>query len=411
MPQKYQPAWVMYKEQMDFLCYGDALWEPAPTSDYTRIKIGDVGFIRRGQFNLMFSAGSPLGLRQLGVDVPITFEELDVETRPSGQPRQPGCLRTPTVRPIGADLAGTAFTPLSPEHDTSFSFELTGGHGAALVTRSPTYRKDCRLEAAFETYTKRHYESWVAFARDKQYGNDIQPFLVSGVDMARDFAMVAYSNEDTSLGSDSAADILMFPSASASFRGTWRTRCSPHTNHGPQQCSPPHEQVILPSQSGDAEGATNEFNQCVFVRYYTMCSRKRWAIFSKTVLMRAGAGPHDLGSGDNRGDAHPELMVQYGAEPTTSSDEDLGGDEDPIDDGTDSEPDIVVRNMPYEEERDSWHAIAGYVFQNSNATSVLMHHRDLAEIRAVTDLNDISSILAMKRPRIVVDEGGGQPTP
>ncbi|KAF9647851.1 hypothetical protein BDM02DRAFT_3116313 [Thelephora ganbajun] len=133
--------------------------EPAPTSDYTRIKIGDVGFIRRGQFYLIFSAGSPLGLRQLGVDVPITFEQLDVETRASGQPRPPGCLRTPTVRPIGADLSDTEFTPLSSEHGINFSFELTGDRGAALVTRHSAYRKDCLLEAAFETYTKRHYES------------------------------------------------------------------------------------------------------------------------------------------------------------------------------------------------------------------------------------------------------------
>ncbi|KAF9649107.1 hypothetical protein BDM02DRAFT_3095227 [Thelephora ganbajun] len=312
--------------------------EPAPTSNYTRINIGDVGFIRRGQFHLIFSAGIPLGLRQPGVDVPITFEELDVGPLTSSEPRPSGCLRTPSVRPIGGDLVDTEFTPLSSEHGINFSFELAGDRGAALVTRYSTYRDDCLLEAAFETYTKRHYESWVTFARQKQYGNDIRPVLVSGLDMTRDFAMVAYSNEGASLGSDSTTTVPMFASSSASFRGTWRARCLPRTNHGPQPRAPPSRgQAIL----------TNGFNQCVFVRYYTIRSREWWALFFQKRLMRAGAGPHDLGSGDNRGGAYPELTVQYGAEPTTSGDEDLGNNEDAIDGGTDSGSDIVVRNTPY----------------------------------------------------------------
>ena len=86
--------------------------EPAPTHNYPRINIGDVGFIRRGQFHLLFSAGSPLGDRRLGDDVPATFEELTVGTPVSGQPRLPGCLRTDAVREIGAGLAATVSTTL-----------------------------------------------------------------------------------------------------------------------------------------------------------------------------------------------------------------------------------------------------------------------------------------------------------
>jgi len=86
--------------------------EPAPTQNYTRINVGDVGFIRRGQFNLLFSAGSPLGERKLGDDVPLTFEELDVGTPVSGEPRRPGCLHTPAVQHIGARLETAGFTSL-----------------------------------------------------------------------------------------------------------------------------------------------------------------------------------------------------------------------------------------------------------------------------------------------------------
>ena len=68
--------------------------EPAPTSQYTHVSIGDVGFIRGGRFHLLFSAGSPLGERERGVDVPSTFEQLTVGTPESNQPRRPGCVGT-----------------------------------------------------------------------------------------------------------------------------------------------------------------------------------------------------------------------------------------------------------------------------------------------------------------------------
>ena len=214
------------------------------------------------------------------------------------------------------------------------------------MTKYQTYRKDSLVESAFERYTKRHYESWVTFARHKDYGNDVRPILVSGFDMTKDFAMVAYSNESISLESDLTITVPTLASASASVWGTWRTRCSPHTNCGPQQCSPtPCRQAIDPpsSQSADERSIPNEFNQCVFIRYYTMRSRK-W-MFPKVI--RAGAGPHDLGSGDNKGDTLPELTMQPDVEPTISGNEDPRGQWGPTTDDTDSGSDIVVRNTPY----------------------------------------------------------------
>ena len=57
-----------------------------------------------------------------GRDVPSTFEELDVGTLASGQPRRPGCLHTPTVRQVGAGLDATGFTTLYvPSLAPSFS--------------------------------------------------------------------------------------------------------------------------------------------------------------------------------------------------------------------------------------------------------------------------------------------------
>ena len=201
------------------------------------------------------------------------------------------------------------------EPGVRFSFELTEKQGAALVTKYPTYREDIEHESAFEEYTKRHYESWVSFARNTRHGNDIKPVLVTGVDMTRDFAMIAYANNSASLLSEFTTSVPLVGSASASAWGTWRTDGLVHTNCGPQVCSPPS-----PSNTSGAilAGATqtdeNEYNQCVFIRYYTM--RKRALMFPK--IIKAGAGPHDLGSGNNRDETSPELMLE--SESDTDSD-------------------------------------------------------------------------------------------
>ena len=231
------------------------------------------------------------------------------------------------------------------EPGANFSFELTEDRGAALVTKYSTYRVDTLVEDACKEYTERHYKSWVEFARNKRYGKDVHPVLVTGFDATRDFAMVAYSHEGTSLESDLTITVPALASASASLWGTWHTRCSPHTNYGPQEYGPISlgRTTELPSpQSTEAETIPTEFNQCVFIRYFTM----RWsmAIFPKVI--RAGAGPHDLGSGDNTSDAFQKLTIQPDAGHSAGSDDDLEGQPGPSTDDDGSKPKIVVHNIP-----------------------------------------------------------------
>jgi len=131
----------------------------------------------------------------------------------------------PRCRPIPRTIHPPSFSKKKknisrlPKHGTKFLFELTGDRGAALVTRHQTISEDASLETAFEVYTKRHYKSWVEFARHKQYGNDVRPFLVSGFDMTRDFAMVAYSNRGHLFEPNDTIAIPMFASTLLLFRG------------------------------------------------------------------------------------------------------------------------------------------------------------------------------------------------
>jgi len=91
--------------------------------------------------------------------------------------------------------------PRTLEPGVGIPFGLTEKQGAALITKYRTHREDVELEPVFKAYVKRHYGSWVAFAHEAGHGDDIRPVLVTGVDVTRDSAMMAYSNNGVRLAS------------------------------------------------------------------------------------------------------------------------------------------------------------------------------------------------------------------
>ena len=136
----------------------------------------------------------------------------------------------------------------------------------------------------------------------------------------------------------------MLASASGSFRVLEGTTGPPHFTYGPRRCVPPSSaQTDDTSSEPTRTGAvSNDYNQCVFVRYYTM--RKRMGFSPK---IRAAAGPHDLGTGQNRDDTFPGLMARQDQTPDHEDDPTSGGEErDLIAEDTYSDQDSVVHNPP-----------------------------------------------------------------
>lgn len=303
--------------------------QPSPIYSYKRVRPGDVGYTREGTFHLLFSAGVPLGLRELGVDVPDTFEPLDVSSIIRRQARPPGYLRTSTVRQIGVDVGGSMAVPLcvcnlcltgnhrligrasAVEPGVEIAFELTSKQGAALITKHPTYREDIERQLTFKNYAKKHYQSWVDFSKEHGHGDDIRPILVTGVDLTREFAAVAYSDNQTQARCEFSAAVPTVASASLSLWGSWRTGGLIHTSCGPDP--------VLAIQGGrsSSDGPVlepaipDEYNQCVFIRYYTI--RRRLFI---PQVVKAGAGPHQPPESDPRGDSADE----GGLQPSSSED-------------------------------------------------------------------------------------------
>ena len=355
-----------------------------------------MGYIHRGRFNLLFSAGYPLGERELGVDVPHTFRQLDVGPILDAEPRPPGCLSAGAVRevltrarasmyPYVRSIASVPPTTTSDarssllEPGSGISFQLSGDQGAALLTKHPTYSQDIQRRGTFEEYIKEHYDSWVVFARECGHGNDVKPILVTGVDMTRSFAMMSYSND----GDDLTADFTVSNPGAAPPWGTWRTPGTVYTNCGPQPRRLPtvtQTMVSGPSGSSHPETDSDEYRQCVFVRYYTV--RKRMGI---PRVIKAGAGPHDLGPG-NRDDRGSPLETQCKSDSGSDTLPSPFGNDGDGDDSSattiDSEPDIIIHNTaavgslqflstlthlidPPQDERDDFDTVADYVFKES----------------------------------------------
>jgi len=230
------------------------------------------------------------------------------------------------------------------EPGTSISFKLTGGQGAVLLTQHSTFGEDVEQEGTFEEYTKKHYDSWVAFARKRGHNKDVKPVLVTGFDMTKGFAMMSYSDDRDDLPK---AEFKISAPEVAPPWGVWRKPGMVHTSCGPgPRRSPPATRTASLASSGSSHMAaiSDGYNQCVFVRYYTV--RKRLGI---PRVIKAAAGPHNLGPGsydDGRGPLGAQSNSSSGSDAASSPFDDDGDDDGTSATSVDPEPDIVVHNTP-----------------------------------------------------------------
>ena len=65
----------IFRDQLGarFPTYGHALWDPSPRNPDRPVKVGDVGFIRRGKFHCLFNTLCPKGEQS---DVPEGYQQL-----------------------------------------------------------------------------------------------------------------------------------------------------------------------------------------------------------------------------------------------------------------------------------------------------------------------------------------------
>lgn len=210
------------------------------------------------------------------------------------------------------------------------------------MTKHQTYSEDVRGVGKFEKYAKDNHLAWAEFARCEGLG-EVNPVLVTGVDRTKDFAMMCYSDYDDE-GLECQFRTLASGSASNTTWGTWETTRPVYKNQGPQSCFPP-TQTINPTSAGDnnAETVSDGFDQCVFIRYISVRSRRLWV----PKIIKAAAGPHDLNTGGRDGEGSP-LQAMYdsgsGSDISSCSSNDDGDNDMSSVTSVGSESDIVIHN-------------------------------------------------------------------
>jgi hypothetical protein len=255
------------------------------------------------------------------------------------------------------------------EPGAEITFELTRNQGAALVTKHPTYREDAERELTFENYIKKHYQSWVDFSRERGHGRDIRPVLVTGVDLTREYAAVAYSDNRARM--ECKFSVPAIASTSASVWGSWHTEglvhasCGPYLVHTTQGNRRARENPALESAVSDGS------NQCVFIRYYTL--RRRMFI---PMVIKAGAGPHQLPKSDPRDDNTGEGELQPSSDDESTEDDyqETGSHTGAFDEVIHNVPPVRPEcHLPLplltnwtKDERDGFDIVAEFIFQVGN---------------------------------------------
>jgi len=220
------------------------------------------------------------------------------------------------------------------EPGAEVAFELIRKQGAALITKHPTRGEFAERSERFVEYVEQHYDSWVEFVRKGGFPKDAKPILVTGVDLTREFAMIAYSDNQTRVKCKFSAALPGLASTSTSLWGSWHTtglvweKCGPH---------PMLENLVSAESSALGPEVQDGYTQCIFIKYCTF--RKRDAILKRLgipIVLKAGAGPHQLpkrDEGDNSGEEGLRtLSPEDSAEP------------DPPETG--SSRDEVIHNVP-----------------------------------------------------------------
>ncbi|KAI0673301.1 hypothetical protein C8Q78DRAFT_714618 [Trametes maxima] len=321
-------SWDIYAEQMAHLKYGFPLWSPDPPPGGAPIELGDVGWVREGEFIPLFNAFRDSDDRQPHGRVPAGFSPLSLQDMMIRGPREKVsatmlCSRGIKSRNVSAGVAVNAGTPSSPSGTIDFSFECYEDSGALLVPRPRMMEHVILSTRPIRAYMETHFDTWFEFGAHT-LGFDIKEDdirFVIGTMKTSQWEVAAFRGHSRkmighfsgALGSG-AAHLAM---STSDFRPA-----EVHHRAGPpgrleHQLQADGDSTAssagLGEQSSELGAAPTPvvYDQCVFIHYY---KRKRRRLPPFGFRLKGGAGPSELPRRpeDDRG-LSPELVNVGGA--------------------------------------------------------------------------------------------------
>jgi hypothetical protein len=239
-----------------------------------------------------------------------------------------------------------------------------------LVKTSDTYTEKNKRELVFRRYMRQHWRSWLAFARSDAMGRDVKKedlMLIVGLELTKDFSATAFYSRDRQFKFAFEAGVSNLASLSL---GGWKRRstapsaapdagASHASGSDPTQSSgaseSDNESTDSPESEADMSRVHVEYNagpstpapslpllggpiidddprlgppappdhrQSVFIR--RICYRPRLNRLMRLVApleLRAGAGPHELGSGDHSAPDAPPVASREDSDSDSSDSE------------------------------------------------------------------------------------------
>jgi hypothetical protein len=210
-----QAHYDTYRDQLASLYHGHALWEPDPARLYDRVRVGDVGYVKRGHFFRMFNVLLPADDTAQVYGVPEGFVQLNMgpfhNVCTLNLPQGDYCSNTvKVVRGDGhqAEYATSCYPVQACSHATNdisgpgeptsatFRCRRNSQGGAFLSLPFHGVSEDAIRVKAFATYIRKHCDSWLEFMDinnlDITRLEDI--ILVTGCVLTSSWAMAAFTN-------------------------------------------------------------------------------------------------------------------------------------------------------------------------------------------------------------------------
>ncbi|KAH8984037.1 hypothetical protein EDB92DRAFT_1546751 [Lactarius akahatsu] len=263
--------------------FGHALWEPDPGED-PPVEVGDVGFIREGQFHRLFNALLPQdheSHRRFGV--PEYHEPLrpTVTDHINRRALSPNMFYSSGVTVLSGGFGVLAATRLCGR-----LIYMHKKQGAVLSLPVTTQREDTLTQDHFREWIAKHIDSWFAFTKRLRLGVEMEDIvLVTGCHRTRSWSNMTFNEVQTDAQFSLGVDVAGTLGASVKWRA-----------------SSLRIQGAVLSQGPSGENLPE--NQCIFIRGFRM---KR-IVFGTIPRIRGAAEPKpDPRSNDS--DYEPEKEV------------------------------------------------------------------------------------------------------
>ncbi|KAI9060353.1 hypothetical protein FKP32DRAFT_1047338 [Trametes sanguinea] len=403
-------AWNIYAEQLEGLEFGYPLWVPDPAPQMQPVELGDVGWVREGEFIPIFNAFRSAQDSQPWDATPHGFAPLSRRGLSFIGPREKIsqtllCSNSIKQREGSTSLGVGGYVNSSqlydhmfltskspanlPSGNIGFSFLCRDDAGAILSFQPAAMSHEVLAEGTIKNYISANFDSWYKFATEERgfplREQDLR--FVIGTTKSIRWAVAAFRRRFRNMKGALTGVVGITPgAANMSFTFSDQTHPSIHCRRGPPTRTNPQPSHPERLRTEGSQGELLEtYDQCLFV--HSVKAKRRLL----PRFLKAGAGPHELPRQDDDPPSE-QVLSSVGGDSDYETDRDSEDRSGGADSGHPDPVDILL----------------DYILENSDAQMAIASDVDLCAI--LQELpgwpEDLKSALSTLSPKIILTDGG-----